>query len=369
MKKIVSMVLLAILLLTGILSSYGQAADQAIPEEMPLSLQKSIEMALENNIDLKKAKLNVSQQELAYKKTDDAADKVSDNPYGSYQGLLTEKFAPKQAKMLTTIAERSYDMQQNLMEMKVKQNYYTILLKQKLLAAKKGTLAHAKSQYEIAQLKFNQGLTAQHDILAAEVQLKSKENEWSAAQRDLAKAQMDYKQLLNMDINQKIKLTDDFKLNNKEVSLKKSIKTGLENRLDLLQAQETEQLYALNVDLAGKYYTYNTWAYKESAYQYEQAKMDLEKQISLAKLDINKAYLDLMGAETALEPAQKNVEQAKESLRITNLQYENGLATSLDVLNAQNLLENMEISYVNAIFAYTMSTENFDFAVNHGNPY
>lgn len=369
MKKIVSMVLLAILLLTGILSSYGQAADQTIPEEMSLSLQKSIELALENNIDLKKAELNVSQQELAYKKADNEADKASDNPYGSYQGLLIEKFAPKQTEMLTTIAKRSYEMQQNLMEIKVKQNYYTILLKQKLLAAKKGALDHAKRQYEITQLKLNQGLAAQHDILAAEVQFKSKENEWSAAQKNLKKTQMDFKQLLNLDINQKIKLTDDFNLNNKEVSLEKSITTGLENRLDMLQAQETEKLYALNVDLAGKYYTYNTWTYKEAAYKYEQAKMDLEKQISLVKLDINKTYLDLIGAETALEPAQKNVEKAKESLRIVSLQYENGLATTLDVLNAQNLLENMDVAYVNAVFAYTMSAENFDFAVNHGSPY
>lgn len=368
MRKLMSIVLIGMLALTGISLSRGQAADEVKPEVMQLSLQKSVDLALKNNIDLKQAELNVNQQKLAYKMADNTADKISDNSPGTYQGLLTEKFTPEDEKMALAIAERSYEMQQKGMEIKVKKAYYTILLRQREVAAKKGALDHAKRQHEIATLKFNQGMVAKHDVLAAEVQFKTKENEWAGSKREFQKVQMDFKQLLNLDVNQNVQLTDDFNLNNKAVSLEDSITNALEKRLDMLQVREKEALYALNLELAGDYYTPNVWTYKQAAYQYEQKKMDLEKQVAQVKVDVNKAYLDLNGSYEALEPAQKNVEQAKESLRIVNLQYKNGLATTLDVLNAQNMLENMEMRYANAVFAYTMSAANFDFAVNHGSP-
>ncbi len=368
MRKLMSILLIAMVALTGMSLNRSQAADEVKPEVMQLSLQNSVDLALENNIDLKQGKLNVNQQKLVYKMADNTADKISDNSPGTYQGLLTEKFTPEEKKMMLAIAERGYVRQQKQMEIQVKQAYYAILLKQKEVEAKKGTLDHAKRQHEIATLKFNQGMVAKHDVLAAEVQYKTKENEWASAKRELQKSQMDFKLLLNLDINQNIQMTDDFNLNKKEVSLEDSIKDGLEKRLDMLQAREKEDLYELNLELAGDYYTSNTWAYKQAVYQYELMKMNLEKQVAQVKVDINKGYLDLNGSYEALEPAQKNVEQAKESLRIVNLQYANGLATTLDVLNAQNMMENMEMLYANAVFAYTMSATNYEFAVNHGSP-
>ncbi len=368
MRKIFFVILAALVAFTGMILPSGKAADEVNSKVILLNLQKSIDLALENNIDLKKQKIEVDKQKIASRKADDAADKASDSDSGSYSGLLTEKFTPKQKEMLVEIAERNYEMQQESLGINVKESYYNILLKQNILNVREGSLESAKQQYEIAQAKFKQGLIAEYDALVAEVQFKTKENDWETAQRELTKAKMDFKQLLNIDIDQEIALTDDFILDAKEVFLEDRVAVALESRLDMIQARETEELYALNVELTGSYYTSNTWTYKDASYQYEASKLDLEQQIAEVKLDVNKAYLDLQGAGEALEPAEKNVEQAKESLRIVNLRYESGLATSLEVLNAQNLLESTEQSYANAVFNYTMSVENFDFAVNHGSP-
>lgn len=56
------------------------------------------------------------------------------------------------------------------------------------------------------------------------------------------------------------------------------------------------------------------------------------------RLDVQTAYFGALNADAGLELAKKSVEQAKDSLRIVKLKKGEGLATNLDVLNAEKIL-------------------------------
>lgn len=66
------------------------------------------------------------------------------------------------------------------------------------------------------------------------------------------------------------------------------------------------------------------------------------------RLDVQTAYFGALNADAGLELAKKSVEQAKDSLRIVKLKKNEGLATNLDVLNAEKILLQAENGLVTA---------------------
>ncbi len=78
------------------------------------------------------------------------------------------------------------------------------------------------------------------------------------------------------------------------------------------------------------------------------------------ELDIRKSYLNLIKAERALINMEKTLELAKEAARINKLLYDNGMATSLDVLEANAGLTQAEIGHYQLLAAYNINKLMFD---------
>ena len=89
-------------------------------------------------------------------------------------------------------------------------------------------------------------------------------------------------------------------------------------------------------------------------YQYEKraVKEELTGAEDAVKLEVKKAYLALMVAQRNIETARESLKQAKENYRITNLQYQQQITTSTEVLDARTLLTQAETNYFGALYGY-----------------
>jgi outer membrane protein len=63
---------------------------------------------------------------------------------------------------------------------------------------------------------------------------------------------------------------------------------------------------------------------------------------------------------------EKNVEQAEESVRIAELNFAEGLITTLDVGTAQAALTQAKVNYTQALYDYVMSLAQLDKAMGVG---
>ncbi|MGE5507973.1 MAG: TolC family protein, partial [Chitinophagales bacterium] len=72
-------------------------------------------------------------------------------------------------------------------------------------------------------------------------------------------------------------------------------------------------------------------------------------------VEVQQAYQALLEARERIPVAETNVTQAKENLSITQIRYEAGLATTVDVLDSQMLLTQSESAYVQAVFDYDLA--------------
>jgi outer membrane protein TolC len=88
--------------------------------------------------------------------------------------------------------------------------------------------------------------------------------------------------------------------------------------------------------------------------------------IDIIKFEVRKAILRLQEAKESLLSQEKNVEQAQESLRIAELNFSEGLATTLDISSAQAALSQAKTNYSQALYDYVMSLAELDKAMGIG---
>jgi outer membrane protein TolC len=74
-----------------------------------------------------------------------------------------------------------------------------------------------------------------------------------------------------------------------------------------------------------------------------------------AELDVEQSYYGFTEASKSLRSLKDALDQYKESLRISNLLYSQGMSSQLDVLNAQLLYTKSKIEYLQGIYSYNVS--------------
>ena len=87
---------------------------------------------------------------------------------------------------------------------------------------------------------------------------------------------------------------------------------------------------------------------------------EAEEQLRLA---VKQAWLDLQVAENSIAAAARGREQARENWRITNLQYQNQVITSTEVLDSRTLLSQAESNYYRALYGYRIAMARLERAL------
>ncbi|MBN2205933.1 MAG: TolC family protein [Candidatus Aminicenantes bacterium] len=86
------------------------------------------------------------------------------------------------------------------------------------------------------------------------------------------------------------------------------------------------------------------------------------------KFEVQQALLNLQQAKESLLSQEKSVEQAEEAVRIAELNYSEGLATTLDVSSVQVALAQARTNYAQALYDYAVSAAELDKATG-ADPY
>lgn len=81
------------------------------------------------------------------------------------------------------------------------------------------------------------------------------------------------------------------------------------------------------------------------------------------RLEVKNAFEKLTVADENIRTAEEALTQAKENFRITNLQYQQQVTTSTEVLDARTFLTQAETNYYGAFYGYMISKADLDRAV------
>lgn len=280
----------------------------------------------------------------------------------------------------------------------VKSAYFNILFTKKFLLVADEAVNQLESHVRDAEKFYEQGMIPYNDLLRSKVALADTLQNRVRAEGSVEMAMSAFNTLLRIDLNRKTDVEDILDIAPCAYDLSSLIKESMENRPELeairLAIRSSDQAVTLaqsayypEVNLVGSYEqnghnppatendygnTHNasvtlqaSWTFFEwgktraEVNKYRRNKSFLAEKLKgiedSIKLEVKGAFLDLKVAKKNIQTAKKSLVQAEENWRITNLQYQQQMTTSTEVLDARTFLTRAETNYYGALYGYMIS--------------
>ena len=288
----------------------------------------------------------------------------------------------------------------------VKAAYFNILFTKKFLLVADEAVNQVESHVRDTEKFYEQGMIAYNDLLKPKVALADTLQNRVRAESNVEMAISAFNTLLQIDLNRKTNVEDILGITPFPYDLDTLINEAMEKRPELRTLRFAiknsgyavtlaQSSYYPEVGLVGSYeqngdnpsatendfgnshnasvtlqarWTFFEWGKtRAEVNKYRRNKSSLvEKTKGIEdsiKLEVKNAFLDLKVAEQNIQTAKKSLVQAEENWRITNLQYQQQMTTSTEVLDARTFLTRAETNYYSALYGYMISLAELERAV------
>jgi len=296
------------------------------------------------------------------------------------------------------IAEKSYDLSKEDFRKAIQETtydvtvaYFGLLSADKFLKLAEESLRLAKSHLAQVEALLESGVATRADLLRAEVQVANFEVALTRARNADELARNSFNNVLGRKLDEKVEITD--------VTLEKSITLpnyqylldrAFENRPDWKQYVYGKQIAEESLSLArtayfptvffngqignqftefpAYKYSVNSWSMigaaswtlfdglgiqnriKEAAANLEAQAASEEQVRNAIALEVRSAYLELKTVLETITSSKKAVDFAEESLKVSDLRFNSGVGTNLEVIDAQVALTQAKTDYLKAGF-------------------
>ena len=239
-----------------------------------LTLAESIEIALENNVDVLIKKEEVKGAAAGIKEArsvmlpqlDATAGYYNyhDYPYFAYEenyqadvsltqilyagGRLTNRF--KQSELnLEVVGERQNKTRQEVI-FKVKKGFYSVLLAEAFIRIGQESLSLAEEQLRIAGERYNAGEVSNYDVLRAEVEVARVKPDLVKAENYFQITQNQFKFTSGIDLDAPVKLKGEFAYLPAEINLDAAFAAAFAMRPELKEMDAGIEMGELGVEIA-----------------------------------------------------------------------------------------------------------------------
>ncbi len=320
-------------------------------------------------------------------------------------GRLTSGF--RQAKYNLESTKEVVRQSKHVTVFNTKRAFFGYLLAKEFVAVAEEAERVAKESLENVKNMYEVGMASKMDLLRSEVRLTNMQPQIIGARNSMRIAELNLKTLLGLDLSQPVDITGALEYQPFEPDLEECVNIALINRPEVKQLDFQRKMARENLKLSRAGFlptlalsgTYNFWAdkfsfqkdtwssfysvnlvlnipifngLKESA-QIAQSKAMI-KEIELnqkalrdaVEFEVRQSVLSLQEAKESLLSQEKNIEQAKESLRITRLNFNEGMATTLDVISAEAAYSQAQVNYSQALYNYVIAAAELDRAMGIG---
>ena len=202
MKKLLSILVLSVLA-TGLFA-----------EELTVTVEQAVELAMQNNIQVHKAERTLAQAERSNRNSWNSASPsisasaslqiplmenadMSVSVSGSARLGLTPSLytSIRSAKLQLEQGQITYEDALRSVELNVRKIFYSLLLSEQTIETQKRSMEAAKRQYETNLAKYNRGQLSELDLFSSQVNYESKMPAVESQENQLVNSMESFKQL------------------------------------------------------------------------------------------------------------------------------------------------------------------------------
>ncbi len=286
----------------------------------------------------------------------------------------------------------------------VKRGFNNYLLAKELVKVTEEALDLAEKLLQNVRNMAEVGMASRLDLLRAEVRVDNLKPPVIRAKNSVALAEISLKTLLGLDVSQPVEIVGEMTYDPVEVNLEECEAKALANRPELNQLDYQKKMATEMARIARADYfptiaisgNYNYWAnflnFKRDNWQnfysfnlvlnipifnglstparvaeskalIREIEFNHKGLINTIKFEVQSAFLNINEAKESLLSQEKNIDAARESVRVAELNYAEGLVTILDVGSAQVALSEAQINYLRALYDYVISLAQLEKAM------
>ncbi len=289
----------------------------------------------------------------------------------------------------------------------VRQQFYQVILNKELIGVQEESVHLLESQLKDQQNRFEAGTVPRFNVLQAEVARTNQEPALITARNNLRIAQLQLARTIGLDFNPArgasppLEVRGELTFRQRDMPIDVAVRLAKERRPFLKQqrANILSQVQQVSVALGGYQpsvslnggYQYQSpffssnlrdvaegwffgltgsWAIfdglatagkvKQARAQLSQAKIAYDNAVRQVEIEVQQAYANLQQDRELYQSQAKNVDQAREALRLASARLGVGAGVQLDVLNAQVALTQAQSTRLSALFSYNADLAEFD---------
>jgi outer membrane protein TolC len=320
--------------------------------------------------------------------------------YMDLRGYLTQRIADVQsirtyqsAREAQRAAELAAADSREIVVYVVTQAYLQVLAESARVESAKVQVDGAQTVFQQASDRFNAGLSAKIDMTRSNVELQTQQQRLTAEQSNYAKQKIGLARLIGMSPAQEYSLADKLPYAPLEnITLEQALALAIENRSDLKSAEAqlhsaefarkaavAEHYPTLGVDAdygviginpANSHGTFDVsgqlkfpiWAgghthgdIVEADANLAQRRAEYESVRSRVEADVRNAYLDLNAAAELVRVSQSRRELAHDQLAQSTDRFASGVADTVEVTQAQEVVASAESDYIANLNAHNLA--------------
>jgi outer membrane protein len=277
-------------------------------------------------------------------------------------------------------------------------NVYSVIQQKELMRLSLESAQRLQAQAEAARAKGRMGLVGAIDVYRAEIQLRQAQDELNTARESYEAALDDLRLLLALPLNEMIKVEAPLEYSLVKVDEKIAIQSALQNRVELLQANDAlkearrrsrvaEHNTLPDLDLVVGYSAFKqdddlgrsisldsgTWGvnlststdlfrsrqkaeYEKSLLAVDSQRRAFYQQRDEITREVKLSLLVLRRAEKRIEIQKEQIKQAKRKLMLSKLRFQWGLANNFDVIESESELRRSQTSLLSAVLDYIVGS-------------
>ena len=291
-------------------------------------------------------------------------------------------------------SEYGVDESYQAVKLSATNGYYAVLQAIDTVKLSKDSVERLSAHLQNVQAQYDVGVVAKVDVLRSQVELANAEQNLIKAQNAYDLAVADLNNIIGLPHGTDLNVTESLQYNKYDNPMENCINFALANRPELFQAEAGIEAAKAAVKVAKSGYmpqvaasASNDWsstswpgddnqnwgvgvsvsmnvfdsgvtaakvnASEASLYKAEETYRQTKDSV---QLDVRNNYLSLREAEKRIATSKVAVDSAEEDYRISQLRYQAGVGTNIDVMDAQVALTQAKNNYVQALYDYNTSS-------------
>ncbi|MCJ7646559.1 TolC family protein [bacterium] len=156
----------------------------------------------------------------------------------------------RQAISNQKIQEQDYKREKNVLRFKVTESFYDLILAGELLKLSQESYAQMERHLRQVENRYENGLASKFDLLRARVQLANLKPQLIKSRNSVTLAENYFKSLLGFPTQMEVTLRGELKYEPMEIELSRAVEEALKNRPEIISLKETENIALAQVRLA-----------------------------------------------------------------------------------------------------------------------